>query len=117
MRSFVVTAIILLIMIIMILLNSLYVTKITEKIELLVLAEDFGSDSVEELEVIWNKAHPILSLSSSYTEIDRMSELITELKFYSENGNRREKDRIRLLIKDTASDIRRTEEFDFENIF
>ncbi|MBE6597754.1 MAG: hypothetical protein E7641_08830 [Ruminococcaceae bacterium] len=104
MRSFIITASIFILMLIVITLNSIYVRETTAEIYDLLY-----KDSTEELCELWEKNLPFLRLSVSYAELERVGELIAELKYYDTMNNSKEKERIRLLIRDAVSDIDRLE--------
>ena len=113
MRSFVVTIFIFIIMCTMILINNRYVKECSEYISNLVTNERFYEDPelyVEELEGFWDRNKPFLGLSIGFKELDRMSELITELKLYINLENSPEVAHLRILINDCAIDLRRLEE-------
>ncbi len=117
MRSFLITLLIFLLMLFLIVANSLYVQGVSEEIRRLTSKEEQNIDSAEELESFWERNMPFLSLSVPYSELERVSELITELKHYTTVENESEKDRIQLLIKEAASDICRPEKLGSRFIF
>jgi hypothetical protein len=101
-----------------ILANNLYIKSTTQFICECV-GEEFERDpfsAVEKLEKFWEKNHPIVGLSVGYKEIDRISDLIIDLKIYQELENHPEIMRTRELIIESAKDISRLERFELENL-
>ena len=120
MRSFIITAFLFLLMLCIIFFNMQYVRKAADYIRDCVSDSSFEKDAkeaVKDLENFWNDNISKISLSVGYKEIDRMSELIIDLKAYVAVGNLCEINRTRDLIAETASDISRLEKFHLENMF
>ncbi len=119
MRSFVATILIFIFVCGIIVVNNRYVKDCASYICECVSEESFYNDpnaAVNRLEDFWEKNHPFIGLSVGFKELDRMSELIIELKSYTELGNTSEIKRLRMLIIDSADDISRLEKFDIENL-
>ena len=119
MRSFIATILIFIFMCIAITLNNRYVKDCASYICDCVSEESFYNDpkaAVNRLEDFWKKNHPFIGLSVGFKELDRLSELIIELKSYTELGNSSEMKRLRMLIIDSSDDISRLEKFDIENL-
>lgn len=119
MRSFIATILIFIFMCVAISFNNRYVKDCASYICECISDESFYDDpstAVNRLEAFWKKNHPFVGLSVGFKELDRMSELIIELKSYTELGNMSEAKRLRMLIIDSADDISRLEKFDIENL-
>ena len=119
MRSFIITAILLLTTCILITINISYIKNTAAHIESLVSDESFGTrgqEAIEELEEFWMRNNPFVGLSVGYKETDRMSDLILDLKSYYELGNADEVKRIRALIVEACDELSRLERLNIENI-
>ena len=119
MRSFIITAFLFFLMLGVIFFNKQYVESSAAFIIECVKIENLENDPLvyaEKLENFWNKNMPKLGLSVGFKELDRMSELIIDLKAYMELGNAGEVMRTAKLIEETADDISRLERFTLENM-
>ena len=119
MRTFIITLLIFIAMCGTISFNNKYVKDCAAYISECVSDENFCDDpnaAVSRLENFWEKNHHFVGLSVGFKELDRMSELIIDLKSYTELGNSTEVKRLRALIIDSADDISRLEQFDIENL-
>ena len=119
MRSLIITLILLFAMFGAVTLNNVYIRKSSEFISECVSEDSFDSDpkgSIETLDKFWRQNHPIVGLSVGYKELDRMSDLIIDLKVQLELGNHAEVTRLRALIVETADEISRLERFALENL-
>ena len=119
MRSFLITLVLFLSMCGVIFANNVYIKKTADFICECVSEEEFEknpSSAIERLDEFWEKNHPIVSLSVGYKELDRMSDLIIDLRLYFELGNSSEVKRARELIIESANEISRLEFFHLENL-
>ena len=119
MRSLIITLILLFAMFGAVTLNNVYIRKSSEFISECVSEDNFDSDpkgSIETLDKFWRQNHPIVGLSVGYKELDRMSDLIIDLKVQLELGNRAEVTRLRAMIVECADEISRLERFGLENL-
>lgn len=91
--------------------NYIYINEVSEQIITLV-----NDGSIYELEEYWNENLLYVGFSVGYRELDRMSELIVELKSYYEAGYTAEFMRVRHLVAEAAGDISRLEKFSLENL-
>ena len=117
MRSLIITALLFLSMCAAISINTNYVKNTAEYITDIVSEEKFSSSpekAIDELDAFWKKNHPIVGLSVGYKELDKMSDLILDLKTYYTEGNSGEVKRIRILIKEAADEISRLEKISIE---
>lgn len=99
--------------------NNIYIKEVSEHIVESVSGEAFDSDpkkTADELDGFWEKNHPIVGLSVGYKELDRMSDLIIDLKVQLELGNHAEVTRLRAMIIECADEISRLERFELENL-
>lgn len=102
-----------------IVINNIYIKNTADRIVDLVEGETFDShplDTARELEELWEKHHPIVGLSVGYKELDRMSDLIIDLKIQLQLGNQSEVIRLRAMIVECADEISRLEHFHLENL-
>ena len=120
MRSFLITLILFFATCSLIVLNNRYITATAEQITSLVDDKHFledPEDSITELEKHWEANHPIVGLSVGYKELDRMSDLIIDLRTYHNAENTAEVTRVRVMIAEAANEISRLEQFSIENLF
>ena len=120
MRSLIITVILFFSICAIIIVNNLYIKNTAEYICECVSDDEFESDpekAIKKLDEFWEKNHPIVGLSIGYKELDKMSDLIIDLKIYFELENAPETKRIRALIVEAANEISRLERFDLENLF
>ena len=119
MRSFIITTLLFLSMCAAIALNNGYIRDSAEYITTCVSDEVFEADpeeAIDSLDSFWEKNHPIVGLSVGYKELDRMSDLILDLRTYFEMGNSSEVLRLRVMIRECADEISRLEKFGLENL-
>ena len=119
MRSFLVTLALFAFVCGVIFSNFKYINKTAEHITALVSEDIFTADpkaAIDDLEAFWQKSLPRVGLSVGYKELDRMSDLLLDLRTYFELGNYSEVSRIRVLIRETASEISRLEKISIENL-
>ena len=106
-------------MIAIILFNGSYVRRTSLRLEELVSDEFFERDpqyAIESLDEFWQKNAALVSISVGYRELDRMSELIIDLKMYFQFGDTNSVLKTRALIADAAKDLARLEKFNLENL-
>lgn len=119
MRSFIITIFLFAATCSAIVTNNIYIKSTSEHIVKSLSGEDFERDPqtvAEELDEFWKKNHPIVGLSVGYKELDRMSDLIIDLKVQLELGNHAEVARLRAMIVECADEISRLERFEIENL-
>ena len=119
MRSFIITSLLFSAVLSVIFFNRNYINSSAEYILDCVSDTEFETDpigSIERLENFWEKNHPIVGLSVGFKELDRMSDLIIDLKTYFELENADEVKRVRILITEAADEISRLERFGLENL-
>ena len=119
MRSFIITMILLIAMILAIIANALYINDTTAKMIELTNDENFKKapeDAFLRLESFWESNKIPMEFSVGFKSSDRISELILDLKEYIATGNTAEARRVRALIADCASDISRLERLSIENL-
>ena len=120
MRSFIITLVLFGAVCTAIFFNCSYINRVSGYIEDCVSDDVFDSDpdgSIDALDSFWQKSIPWVGLSVGYKELDRMSDLILDLRTYFELENDSEVTRVRVLIKETASEISRLEKVSIENLF
>lgn len=119
MRSFIITALLFFLMCGGIFINNRYINQSAEHIREYVSDENFERNpetAIKELDDFWKKNHSVVGLSVGYKELDRLSDLIIDLKTYFELGNASEVTRIRVMINESADEISRLERFSLENL-
>lgn len=119
MRSFIITSFLFISVLCVIFFNGNYINSSAEYIVECVEDSNFEVDpvdSIERLETFWEENQAKVGLSVGYKELDRMSDLIIDLRTYFELGNSGEVKRIRVLIVETANEISRLERFNLENL-
>ena len=119
MRSFIITLILLALVCTAIVLNNMYIKHSAEYIVECVSDNSFVSapeEAIGKLELFWEKNHPIIGLSVGFKELDRMSDLILDLKIYYKLGSLPEVTRTRDMIREAADEISRLERFGIENL-
>ena len=90
MRSLIITVILFAAMCTAIVFNNLYIKNAAKFIEACVSDEEFERDpeaAIEKLDDFWQKNHSIVGLSVGYKELDRLSDLIIDLRVYTELHN------------------------------
>lgn len=111
-------AILLFFMIAAVIFNSGYVKRTADHI-LEKLPNDI-SDSVSvirELAIFWDERKSILALTQSEPELNSISILFDELIICAEENNIEEYKKTMARLKRAIEDIKKLEEFSFENIF
>ena len=119
MRSFIITLALFLSVCVVIFFNYNYINRVSAFVIDCVSDEAFNTNpkaAIEKLEHFWRDNSAVVGLSVGYKELDRMSDLIIDLRTYFELGNTAEVTRIRALIVETADEISRLERFDIENL-
>lgn len=119
MRSFIITLILLIAMILSIIANAIYINNTTAKIIELANDKEFKNapeDAFLRLESFWESNKIAMEFSVGIKSSDRISELILDLKEYIATGNPAEARRVRALIADCASDISRLEKLSVESL-
>ncbi len=119
MRSLIATTVLFILVCGAIFLNNRYIKSTADFICECVSEDAFERDpsaAIEKLDKFWEKNHPIVGLSVGYKELDRMSDLIIDLRIYHELGNAEEIKRVCALIVECADEISRLEKFELENL-
>ncbi len=119
MRSFIITLALFLSVCVAISFNYSYINSVAEFVVDCVSEENFETDpetAIDRLDSFWKDNSSIVGMSVGYRELDRMSDLIIDLRTYFELGNASEVIRIRALIEETADEISRLEKFSIENL-
>ena len=99
--------------------NNIYIKNTSAQIVERVSGAAFDADPTQvadDLDDFWEKNHPIVGLSVGYKELDRMSDLIIDLKIQLDLGNQNEVTRLRAMIVECADEISRLEHFHLENL-
>jgi len=73
--------------------------------------------ALEELEAFWNAHRPWLATSIRHSELNDVSELIVSLKWAYDTQSTDDFERNRLLLRDAADELERSERLSFESIF
>ena len=119
MRSLIITVILFAAMCTAIVFNNLYIKNAAKFIEACVSDEEFERDpeaAIEKLDDFWQKNHSIVGLSVGYKELDRLSDLIIDLRVYTELHKPDDVEHVRAMIVESADEISRLERFKLENL-
>ena len=119
MRSLIITLILFISIISAIALNSHFVRKSADTIIFYTSVEEFQKapeDATAHLESFWSKNKLLLEFSVGYRDIDKMSELILELREAIDSSRMLEAERLCALISNCASNIARLEHLSIENL-
>ena len=119
MRSLIITLILFTAIITAIGFNSHFIRKSADTMIFYTSEEEYKKapkDALERLESFWDKNKLFLEFSVGYKEIDKMSELILELRNYTDAGKELEAMRVCSLISNSASNIARLERLSIENL-
>lgn len=73
--------------------------------------------ALEELEAFWESHRPWLATSIRHSELNDVSELIVSLKWAYDTQSTDDFERNRLLLRDAADELERSERLSFESIF
>lgn len=116
MRSFKITVVLFLILMICIIFNSLYIHRcadsLTEKAEAIL-----NGGQTQELKVFWETNKKYIGISISEAQLDNISRLITVIDFNQRQGNRQELETNIALFTDAVEGMRRYEKISIQNIF
>ena len=74
-------------------------------------------ESMDELEEFWEKNKKLFGLSVGFRDIDRVSEIITSLRWAQDYGLEAEFQKYRTLLLDAIEEITRNEKLSLGNIF
>jgi hypothetical protein len=122
MRSFAITCVIFLVMIVAVLNNALYISRtIDELITTLrfvdVLDPVKSQLQLQGLQTQWEKEKKYIQASVSHLKVDTVSDLISSLLIYNGYGNRVEYEKTAALLRAALEELQLLEEFSAINIF
>ena len=122
MRSFAVTLLLVLVMILSVINNSIYINRVVdEMLTVLAYAEPSSSPltraELEGVQIKWEKEKKRIQVSISHLKIDTVSNLISSLLIYNEHGEWVEYEKTAALLRAALEEIRQLEKFSAENIF
>lgn len=122
MRSFAITLLLVLVMILSVINNSIYINRVVdEMVTVLAYAEPSSSPQtraeLEGVQIKWEKEKKHIQVSISHLKIDTVSNLISSLLIYNEHGEWVEYEKTAALLRAALEEIRQLEKFSAENIF
>lgn len=120
MKALTISLILTFILVVAIILNAMYISRITEKMKSLVTDISKGESvnkAFEELDTIWSKHKKFFTISVGFEEIDHITEYVTRLGCAIENGNTADIRRSCALLQNFFDDASRHEKVSLLNIF
>lgn len=120
MKALIISLILTFILITAVILNAIYISRVTEKMKSLVTEINQGGSvdkAFEELDGIWSKHKKFFTISVGFEEIDHITEYITRLGCAIENGNAADIRRNCALLQNFFDDVTRHERVSPLNIF
>ena len=120
MKSFIITIILFSVILSFVILNSIYITKVCNKISDLCNSISNIPDhpkALTEMFESWKKSKPVLEFSVRISELERMSDLIESLQSSVKSQNEVEIQKYCILISDHAKYIAQHERISFSSIF
>jgi len=120
MRSFIATLLLFFLLVGSVVVNSIYVSSVCEKLENMANALKSSTQReplISQLKSIWHSNSSYLNLSIRTNEIERMNDLIESLAASHNAKNEAEFQKYCILISALASDFSNYEKFSFHSIF
>ena len=118
MKAFVLAISSILVLILLVIINGIYVSNVTEKLDSLAseLKIDDSSD-LEELEKYWKKHESIICLSILHKDVDNLNIAIDVLKSKQENGEASGFYEYKAMLLNYIEEIKNKDRVHFHNIF
>lgn len=119
MKVFYITAAIFLALVCLIIANFIYINKITEEMAALtenIKSSDDPSTEISVLDEYWKSKRVTVGLSVSHLIVGKISDSIASMKTFAESGEKVFLDREIALFEENVRELRRLEQFSFENI-
>ena len=120
MKAFIISLVLTVILIVGIIANTVYISRVTEQMKSLVTEICRGSSSdkaFEQLDEIWARHKNFFAISVGFEEIDHVTEYITRLGFALEEGDGVDIRRNCALLQNFFGDVTRHESISLLNIF
>ncbi len=122
MRSFAITLLLALVMILSVLNNSIYINRVVDEMVTVLAFEEPSASlqspaKLEGLQIKWEKEKRRIQVSVTHLKIDTVSNLISSLLIYNEHGEWVEYKKTAALLRAALEEIRQLEKFSAENIF
>ena len=120
MKSFVAVLIIFTIVLVLVTLNSLYVSNIFSKISDISARISHGREQTKEINTIleaWSRSQKILSFSIEADEIERMNDLMESLRTAYLTDNSYERSKYCRLIESLSKELMEYEKISLDSIF
>ena len=120
MKAFIISLILTIILVIAVIANAIYISRITEQMKSLVTEICRGSSrdkAFEELNNIWAHNKSFFTISVGFDEIDHVTEYVTRLGFAIEEHDDIGIRRNCALLENFLSDVTRHESISLLNIF
>lgn len=117
MKTFIISMIIFSILIALVITNSIYIHKITDRMLALSLAispNDF--DGANNLSLFWQKHRLFFSISVHDSQIESITEIIENIKSAAALGNDAEFNKNIILLSELLEELQKIEEISFQGI-
>lgn len=117
MKSLIFSAVLFIILITVIVINSLYIHSVCNQAsEILNSISPYDERGTEKLSSLWQKHRIVFGISIHNSQIDRMNELIEKLKSAVANGDGASVYEYKALISELLDDLRKNEEISLQSI-
>ena len=117
MKSFIISIIIFLILLTLITVNIFYVHNVCDKmIELTFSISESNTDNANQLYMLWKKNEATFSISIHDAHIEKISELIENIKSAVTVGNGAELEKNITLLREILNELKKNEEISFQSI-
>ena len=120
MKAFIISIVLTLALIVGVIANTVYVSRVTEQMKSLVteICQSSSADKAfEKLDDIWSRHKNLFAISVGFEEIDHVTEYITRLGFALEEGDGIDVRRNCALLQNFFGDVTRHEGISLLNIF
>ncbi len=100
--------------------NACYIQKLEDRVTYFIdsLEKPVSREThLSELEAYWYSHRDWLSLSVAYREVERLNELITEMRWAHEEQKEEEFQKYRSLFSDAIQEIADSEKISFNSVF
>ena len=117
MKSFIISIIIFFILIILVITNSIYIHKTTDKmLEMSNSLLPNDAEGAEQLSLFWQKHHLFFSISIHDAKIERITELTENIRSAATLGNGAEFSKNIILLSELLEELQKIEEISFHGI-
>lgn len=120
MKSFFISVILFIIIIVAVILNAVYVSYVSRRLSDFcdALSDKKSSAAlIKELQSFWEKHRPWLSFSLDNAQTERIEKIIRSLELSTKHGEEYDFEKNRMLLEEASREIGRLERLRAENIF